>query len=466
MSRLHSILILLGVVRVGVAAGAESVARFTNVDRLPGTVLSLTPELMVMKSPVLEKPAPFFVRNLLDLTLSGTFPANKSDHEATVSLTNGDVVRGTLSSVSADAVILDTPFAGRMHFNRLNVKDLSIQAMGDSIYRGPSGMDGWKTSGDKPSWTYANSAFLSTGQGTIGMEDILPDECAIAFDIAWKGDALGFSLVAFSKDVTRVSGTSGYNLSFQRGGVMVRTSKGFIGDGQAQELLENERVRIEFRASRKTGRLCLFINGRANNVWDDADFKKGSFGKGFHFISQGASPVRISRVTISKWNGVTDQEPDPQAAMGMGMGRMGGLRFGMGGIPEPELKPKAKPDEKDGRMELANGDSIKGEPTSIEDGFVTVKTPLGDIRLPVARLRTINLKTEAPESAILRKGDVRAWFPDGSSLVFDLKAVEDGTLKGQSQNFGSASFKMDTISRIDFNIYDPKLEGRHSTANW
>ena len=49
-------------------------------------------------------------------------------------------------------------------------------------------------------------------------------------------------------------------------------------------------------------------------------------------------------------------------------------------------------------MELANGDSLEGEVTSIQDGVITMKTPLGEVKLPVARLRTVALKKVDLES--------------------------------------------------------------------
>ena len=55
------------------------------------------------------------------------------------------------------------------------------------------------------------------------------------------------------------------------------------------------------------------------------------------------------------------------------------------------------------------------------------------------------LKKVDLERCIRRNGDIRAWFPDDSSIVFRLDGVTDDTLTGSSQNFGTATFK---ISRV------------------
>ncbi len=42
--------------QVLVADEVESVIRFSNGDRMPGTLESLSPEVLVWKSPILDKP--------------------------------------------------------------------------------------------------------------------------------------------------------------------------------------------------------------------------------------------------------------------------------------------------------------------------------------------------------------------------------------------------------------------------
>ena len=57
-----------------------------------------------------------------------------------------------------------------MKFNRLMIRDVRISERPDFIYRGPTGLDGWKQSGEKPAWTYQNSSFRSGAAGSIAQE--------------------------------------------------------------------------------------------------------------------------------------------------------------------------------------------------------------------------------------------------------------------------------------------------------
>lgn len=444
---------------VSAADGVKSTVRFSNNDQLFGSMESLTTEQLVWKSPILEKPASFFLKDVLELTLAADQSSIAAKHEASVTLTNGDVVRGQLATVTDELVELDTWFAGRMKFNRLMISDIKIAGRPDFIYRGPTSLDGWQQSGDKPAWIYQNSGFCSGAAGSIARNVDLPDECAIAFTAAWKG-SFGLKLVFFSDDLASDHPTTGFEMNFQPRSIYLRSCKTQKSIGHtlnAVALQENEKARIEVRASLRSGKVCVFVDDEIIDVWTDPDIARNGIGRGIHFISLNSSPVQISRIEIGAWDGEIDKLPDPQALGGLRrFGIQGGPQGGLNMQDEPEPAPKEKPDKQ--RMELRNGDSITGEVVSIIDGMITVKTPFREVKLPVEALRSVALKPVDLERCKRENGDVRSWFPDGSSIVFRLEGVGEGTLTGYSQNFGTASFRIAAFSRIEFNIYDPNFE--------
>jgi hypothetical protein len=460
MTMPHPVLPILLAMAAAAAAAPESTVRFANNDVLTGTPKSLAPDLLVWKSPLLEEPASFHLGKVLELSLPASQPDKPADHEAVVTLTNGDSIRGQLASVDDETVALDTWFAGRLNFKRVMVTDVKIEEKTDFLYRGPTGIAGWIQSKESPAWTYDRAAFRSSATGGIAREDLLSDECVISFDVAWKADSIRMRVILFSDDAATDNPSAGYELSFQRGSVHLRNAKtqSFLGSAQSQALMENDRVRVEIRASAKSNRIALTINDRIVEVWNDPDARKVQLGKALHFIAGSPLPHRISNIRVAPWDGVIDQMPEPQPGFGM--------RFGMPGMREKPTPPPVTEKADKTRMELANGDSLTGEVTSIKDGTIAIKTPLGDVSLPVSRLRTLALKPVEAERTIRREGDVRAWFPDGSSIVFRLDECGDGTLTGSSQNFGSATFNLAAFNRIEFNIYSREYEKLRSEGQW
>jgi len=433
-----------------------SIIRFANasMDQLSGSLASLTAERIVWNSPILEKPTPFWLKNVLEVTLPATLPEFNATHEATLTLMNGDTVRGQIAAVTDDAITLDTWYAGRLTFRRVMVRDVVIDARPALVFSGPTGLDGWTQSAKLSAWTYENGALRTSAGVGIGRDVGLPDECIIGFDIAWRG-SLMFNFNFFADDVGSDSPALGYQISCQGAYSTLRRQNAGMQIGEAvniPEFMGNEKVRLEVRASRTSGNVCLYVNGRCGALWKDPGVAKGKFGKGIQFLPRGKDALRISAIKVCAWDGVLDESADDDAAM-LGMGMNLGLQRR---LPEPKPEPKPKPAE-DGRMKLRNGDSIGGEVTSIIDGVISIKTPFAEVKLPVARVRNIVLKPAPLEEPIRRNGDVRVWFGDGSSLVFCLDKMTPETITGHSQLFGTASFKLAAFNRIEFNIYDPQI---------
>lgn len=439
-------------------AAPPAVLRFANasMDQLSGSFASLAAERIVWTSPILDKPTPFWLKSVLEVTLPSTLPEFNATHEATLTLMNGDSVRGQLASVTDDTVTLDTWYAGRLNFRRVMVKDVVIDPRPALVFSGPTGLDGWTQAAKQAAWTYENSALRTTASVGIGRDVGLPDECSIGFDIAWRG-SLMLNFNFFADDVSSDSPALGYQVSCQGSYASIRRQNAgmqFGDPANIPEFKDNEKVRLELRASRKSGNICLYVNGRCGAVWKDPGAAKGKFGKSIQFVPRGKDALRVSGIKVAAWDGILDEGAQENAAM-MGMGM--NFRF-QRGIANPEAKPEPKPKSTtDGRMKLRNGDSIGGEVTAIADGMISIKTPFAEVKLPVARVRNIILKPAALEEPIRRNGDVRAWFGDGSSLVFCLDTMTPESITGHSQLFGTATFKLAAFNRIEFNIYDPQI---------
>ncbi len=444
----------------------DSVVRFTNGDQLTGRLMSMAADRLVWKSVILKEPWEFELAHVLELGMPakmGVEAAPEGEHEVVLEMRNKDTIKGRLVGLTDDEITLDTWYAGKLVVRRVNVNEVKINRTSEILYRGPTSLEGWHTDEGERGWEFKAGGLQSKGATGISREIDFTDECKVAFDASWRG---GFRprLVIFSEDAEAENPQGGFELVFQANTVHVKRggANAWLGHStNAGILREQESARIEIRASLKSGKILMYVDGRLIEMWEDADVKSLKSGKGFHIIAQDNNPMRISNIVVSEWDGYVDEVPRRRNDFRI-QRFQGDFQMEM----EPEEEEEVKPEPEEGRMILVNGDSIQGEVLGIEGEMIKVKTSLSEVSFPVHRLKNIVLKKADMEDAKLYKGDVRATLSDGTRLVFRLDAVKDGKLVGFSQQFGTAEFSQDAFRRIEFNIHTTKLDDLRKKDGW
>jgi hypothetical protein len=281
------------------------------------------------------------------------------------------------------AMLAPNPLGGRIH------------------YHGPFSDDGWRMAhpafpkglpaakeGEKPKdddeapgrWEFSGAAWYWKGDRTgtaLIRPDGMTDRSVLRFDLAWKS-RLNLA-VAFHADLApppppaegdrgeaaRVPASgdnSAFPVMFGNSYVLQMFSSYFIlyrsgvddaGNGTMERVrLSNSNLRlgdtgrasVEIRSNRRSGLISLFINGEFVSQWSegaaDARDAAGFAGKGdgFGFVVQGEdSPVRISDIVLSEWNGMPDSarslevEDQDVVLMANGTDRFAGRVTGMEG---------------------------------------------------------------------------------------------------------------------------------------
>lgn len=451
------------------AQGGTSVVRFSNGDQLTGNLLALTGEKLSWKSQLLQVPAEFDLRHVLDLELPvGAPPADRplAAHEAILEMTSGDVIRGQLAGITDEEITLTTWYAGQLPLRRVNVKSVKISSVADTYYRGPNSIDEWTQGDGGESWRFRGGALHSESPGGVAREINFPDECVVSFEASWRG-SFRPKIILFSDDITTSNSQVGYEMVFQGNSVHVKKagSNNWLGHStNAGVLRENEKARIEIKTSKKSGKIALYVDGGIIDVWQDEVVEKERLGKGLHIVSQDSSPLRISNIEVTGWDGYLDDVPERRLRF---QGRFqGGFEMQGGGFGGGDGSETPKDEIPDGRMMLRNGDTIEGEVLGIEGEEITLKTPFSEVKFPVSRLKNIALAGDAMETPKIYNGDVRATLADGSRIVFRLDGVEEDVLVGFSQNFGNAKFRRDAFKRIEFNLYPKNGDPIRKHKDW
>lgn len=447
--------ITLSIAAAAIAAGEPpATLLFDNGDHLRGHPSSLADGRLGWTAPSLHEPAGFDRTRILQFTqpaASLSLP-EEGDHLAVVGLTNGDTVRGVLMEVGNDSITLGTAFGGVLSFRRTMVQSLDFRSRPEIYYAGPRGIDGWSQSTDD-GWVYKDGQLVSQGPAGISRDVGLREQIHIAFDLEWR-NSNRFRLIYFADSTDQEELGDYYELTCQSRWAYLRhrhadggRAKPVGSTSNVDAFREREKVRMELLHDRLSGRIRLVIDEQPVADWrDDVALDAPPAGGALHFITDSRSPVRISRIVVSSWDGQVEggwedeaEEEEPAEAPG-------------GADEEPGIR-------------LRNGDIVRGKTIGIEDGKVRIETSFGEIDLPVSRLRSFRLRTaeEARDPELCwepyrYREDVRGWFPSGGHLTFRLDAIRDGRLVGYSQTFGDGEFDLTAFDRIEFNIHDWKLD--------
>lgn len=429
-------------------------ARFNNGDSITGKLSGIDENSITWESEFFTKPQALLLDRLVDISLpiGETIEMPDGDHIAVVTLTNGDIVRGALSSLNKDEVRLLTSFAGELTFRRDMVAALSIEDKPKIFYAGPTKLEEW-TMGEEGDWTFEQGELVSQNSSSIALDIGKHDQFRLAFDVEWRGNAR-FRVFTCADDTDLDDVGNGFELVCQSNYAYMRKRTKRNGriesvnigtTGGMREFQEREKVRVELLHDMITGRIRFILGGRIVADWTEPAPGAGKLGSVLHFLSDSGKEIRISRIRVTSWDGIIEGKWQ---------------EAGMDPFGEDEPEDDESKNLHPTGITLRNGDNIEGDTMGIENGLVKLKTELGEFELPVSRLRSFALRT-AEEAAnpeltwkpILRNGDIRAHFTEGDHITFQLIGLGEDSIRGKSQTFGEADFDLSTFNRLEFNLY-------------
>lgn len=443
------------------AAEKESPAKLTFIDEtaVTGIVHSVDGEKKTLQfsSPAIKGTATLKTEQLLDLQFDHEDKETEADHYALTTIKHRyneeppqDTIRGEFVGLDNQFITLDTWYAGPLKLKRSMVEGLNIYQNSPRLFNGPSSFEGWTTSEGKieDNWIFKQRSFISKNSRTIARKIEFGEKMKLSIKVAWKNSPQ-FYVGFFANTAKANYSPRGYNLRIQTGYIQLyrRGPEGnqmdLFSEGHSG-LREQENAVFDFYIDRNpSGKNGLYIDGQKLTEWQDTNDLKG-FGDWLVFTPQNNRPMKISDIIVSQWDG---QLPaDDETAEDTGSEE---IFKGLSGQ----------------RIDLANGDAILGEITSVEEGRAHLKTDLGAMQVPIPRISSFEL-TPIEDQPRMYHQDVRAWFNEGGSVTLRLDALTPTTLKGYSQVFGQAEFKLKAFSRIEFNVWSKERESFSKDEDW
>lgn len=408
------------------AAGQEDTVLLANGDTLHGRLISINPEQGVSwRHKYVKEPLVFSMDSLRQIKLGAVPRPLSRGNVSVVRLTNDDVLHGRLVSLIDNKLRIGTSYARDLSIRRLMVSSIALVPSSDVVFKGPTGAEQWKLS--STSWQYRDNALYCNGSGYAGAHANLPDTAQIEFTAAWKSSYPYFRFAFYSASLSSYSSrsysfrsSSSYLRMYRYGGsgstsLPSHNHSGFAGKSKA---------RFRVFVDKKTKRIFIFMDDQKVVQWTEPQEWVGG-GNAVVFYGYSGHPLKITDFVVRQWDGTT--------------------------LPGKSAAPaKAAQDV----LELINGDKVTGVLSGINEGKLSFKTSYASIDIPMQRVSAISMSGETAERAKRNRNDVRIHLANTGSVTLNLKALSEGKITGNSENFGDVTVSMDSVVTLDFNIYD------------
>ena len=399
--------------------------RFQNHDFLHGRMVSMSPAKGVRWiTPEADSPILFRMDNIASVDF-GHILTQGGDANTAIFLTNYDILKGKLVELNADKLVLETGYAGTLDIDRQMVSEIVPSGGGRSVYHGPMSLKEWAVINNRG----GNSITVDNGVLSVG------NRSAVARDMnLQKRSVLEFSYKSTGSGRLRVmlhqkgaKSREGYYIVISPGYVYLqrRFNNSSTSYGSTSiRALQAGKGKIAIFTDLEAGRVALYVNGNKAKQWNDENSTEG--GTFFGFASEGNSTYEISQITVKAWDGKLPAK---------------------GGKSK-----KAELSEKDSIM-LVNKDQISGKLRTIENGVVVFSTDYAELKIPMQRVARIKTAGKKIRRARRNTGDAQLFLEDDCVMTLAVASINDGVVKGESENFGEITVKINAIRSIHFNIY-------------
>jgi hypothetical protein len=342
---------------------------------------------------------------------------------------NGDDLFGSIAALDSDRLEFKTWFGGTMSIPRTSLHTITFLSKNYSIaYEGPYDASGWIIGNNVlDGWTYHDGSFIGSGPGTLARDLGLTNSTTVEFDLAWDG-MFELMVDVYSDATDHLEYNSGsYVVEFTSRQITLRhVQSGGIprnfGSVAMPGAAGQGKMRVTIQCNRAEGTVSVFINNLLARKWtDDAGLRSAGTGILFQEENFPGVSVKLSNLKISQWEGA--YEPDTST-----------------------VTTNAD------AVHFVNHDRAAGKIAAIKDGKVSLLLAGRLLDVPLERVTQINFAVTNVFAERAGPWEVRAHFPGGGSLSFQLEKWDDKAVDGTSALFGLLDFQPGAIREMEFNF--------------
>lgn len=439
----HSLVIgiwALGILSFTVTASAagpgDSVLHLTNGGFVPGEIRSSdSANILRWQSPLFVQPFDFTLDgvNAVHYSVPSTLP--KPNGEFCFELAAGDVLFGSLLSLTDEHAVIDADRLGKLNVRRDRIQRIYRWRGGaDLIYLGPSGLIGWQESSTEKTtekkWREEGGQLLTDRPGAAIFADLgLPERAVVEFDLSWKTQPDFVLSVGTDNNVKTLA--RAFRFEIWNSELVVQREVEREADVASLQQIGSTGGRAHLIAylDQTAGRI-LVVTPNGQQLADLSVPAKKPVALGGVRLENHKGDVRLERLRISRWNGVPPREVQVNKSR---LHRAdGSILYGKVSAFDPKTKSfTIKDDQEEAtitadqlasivlsppddlaprklRIAYQDGLQISGEPVRIEGGRLTLASPniQEQVTLPLTDLRSLVVLDRAAD-AVLGMPDAR-----------------------------------------------------------
>ena len=407
---------------------------FLNGETFKGLIQSIdcTQNTLSWKHPFSATPISFDLNWLYKINLSKR-NEEASENNTSVTLSNGDIVRGKLIDMNDESITLDVKYAKKLTIRKVMIQRIDMGKASGTLYEGPNSKEEWSNLGGQKNFISFKNKTLTIKNPLLiakGIND-LPDRIVLSFNYEWLDTYPSLSIGLFN--TAAANPETCYQISIMNNQVafarLLRNRGGDQGFGNSEfpRSIKKRKMNVQIFADQKKRSFVIFIEGKNIGQWNDPD-STDKLGKYFYFQNQSMS-MKLSNIKISSWDG---------------------------SLPSLIAEDKEADAPEEDTVILTNGDKATGSLKKMVDDKASFVTAFAPMDIPLERISSIILGAKKMERARRNANDIRASFHEGGKITFDLVSMKNGSLSGKSENFGEISVPVEMLSEIEFNIYKEK----------
>ncbi|MGJ8673427.1 hypothetical protein [Rubritalea sp.] len=427
-------------------AGPNSTLHFINGDSLSGEIVQLDQDIVTFQADDLKELVQFHRSHLLNLSLPSstkTVPDSTVPHLAILTLEDRfypkgerDQIKGKLVRITDDFVELDTPYAGELKIDRSLIYSFEISNQKHLIYSGPNSLDEWNELGTPASWSFANNALITgLNDSSIAVELDFPTRSHLHFTVDRKKN-IDLSILLYADSAETENPDNYYDLTINSNYLSMQKhlekgrSEGLTKTFSTRASTLGEQVPYDIYVDLNLGEFSIYVSGELTAKFSDPSPAPEIMGNSLHFSTHRSYEMRIRNIELSKWNGTLPIANEEEAQTLETEGNL---------------------------IRLANGDALSGNIGPTVEEKIEVETEHAAFDVPISSISSIQLTPKEENHPRADTYDLKAYFKSGGWIILDPISLDSETLVGNHEAIGDVSFDLDTFSKIEFNIYDRKL---------